>query len=175
MKEAPVNPKLPEINEEGAKDALLAHVLDKAWEARQKHGPTMDWPAMQNLLADRDFVRHPVTVTFDHDNLSTELFAELVMTGDVPADGYDLRLHPSLRDAPPIWPLCVAYHIVAVNYGEIVSHEEAEQFGATLLGLDQEQYYQELCNLTDALHGLSETSAPSPEPSSSGCCGGGCS
>jgi hypothetical protein len=38
-----------------------------------------------------------------------------------------------------------------VNYGEIVSHEEAELFGATLLGMDVEEYYRALCDLADGV------------------------
>ena len=38
-----------------------------------------------------------------------------------------------------------------INYGDIATHEEAELFGATLLGLDQEHYYATLCKLADSL------------------------
>ncbi len=47
--------------------------------------------------------------------------------------------------------LLIAYHIPVINYGTIVEALDAELFGATLLGLEVEAYYQALCELADAL------------------------
>jgi hypothetical protein len=38
-----------------------------------------------------------------------------------------------------------------INYGSIVETPEAELYGATLLGLEVEAYYQALCELADAM------------------------
>ncbi len=50
-----------------------------------------------------------------------------------------------------LWPLLIAYHIPVINYGSIVEPADAELYGATLLGLEVEAYYQALCELTDAM------------------------
>ena len=39
--------------------------------------------------------------------------------------------------------------LVAVNYGEFASAHEAETFGAAALGLTCDEYYAELCALSD--------------------------
>jgi hypothetical protein len=38
-----------------------------------------------------------------------------------------------------------------INYGSIVEAEHAELYGATLLGLEVDTYYQALCELADAM------------------------
>jgi len=37
--------------------------------------------------------------------------------------------------------------LVVVNYGEFASAEDAETFGAAVLGLSQHEYYDTLCEL----------------------------
>ena len=52
-----------------------------------------------------------------------------------------------------IWsavPLLVAYHLVRVNYGEIAGPEAAEVFGATLCGMDVDDYYAALQSASKA-------------------------
>ena len=50
-------------------------------------------------------------------------------------------------------PQLVLYQLVAVNYGGFASGDDAETFGAAALGLEREDYYQELCRLADQLDG----------------------
>ena len=49
-------------------------------------------------------------------------------------------------------PLLIAYYIPSVNYGDVVSHVEAELFGATLLSLDVDEYYKILCSVADSVN-----------------------
>ena len=70
---------------------------------------------------------------------------------DKPSGGFCLFIHPHFEDQPEVWALLIAYHIPSINYGEIVSHDEAELFGATLLGMEQEEYYRALCELVDSI------------------------
>jgi len=108
---------------------------------------------MQALLADRDVVRFPVEVVFDEAPLHEGEFAWADLAGKTPAEGYRLAIHPFFEGHASAIPLLIAYHIPAINYGPIVSSDDAEAFGAELLGLDVEAYYQRLCNLTDAIPG----------------------
>jgi len=45
----------------------------------------------------------------------------------------------------------VLYQLVVVNYGEFASADDAEIFGAAVLGLSKEDYYQGVCELADQI------------------------
>jgi hypothetical protein len=52
-------------------------------------------------------------------------------------------------------PHVVLYQLVLVNYGEFASADDAETFGANVLGLSKDAYYQALCELADEIAGVS--------------------
>jgi len=145
------NSTRPKLTEEAGQVALRDHVEAKAYDARLKHGPLIDADAMTAILDDRSVVRYPVGIRFDAGPLAPGEFAWPQQLGDRPSAGYCLFLHPCFESQPEIWPLLVAYHIPSINYGEIVTENEAELFGATLLGMEVESYYQALCELSDAI------------------------
>ena len=130
--------------------SLKDHVLEKALEARAEFGPNIDWDAFLLMLKDTRFVRYPVNINFGLAGLKDGEFAWLQPRGEAPADGYQLNVHPTFTYRQDLLPLLCAYHLVVVNYGEIVSHEEAELFGAAMFGMEIEDYYQTLCRAADA-------------------------
>ena len=134
-----------------AETAFAAHLKAKAAAARLKHGPTIDAAAMKRLLADRAVVRWPAEVCFDAGPLRAGEFAHAQPRGFHPSDGFWLFVHPHFEQRPDDLPLLVAYHIPSINYGSIVEARHAELYGATLLGLDVETYYQALCALADSM------------------------
>ncbi|MCK4872759.1 MAG: hypothetical protein KAS72_08555 [Phycisphaerales bacterium] len=136
---------------EHAQQALREHVREKAATARIKYGLYIDADAILKMLDDRDVVRYPVGVRFDADPLEPGEFAHAQPLGEHPRDGFCLFVHPYFENHREIWPLLVAYHIVAINYGEIATADEAELYGATLLGIDVDAYYQALCELADSI------------------------
>ncbi len=138
-------------SEEDGKQALHGHVCDKAAAAHEKYGPSIDWDTFQRMLDDPLVVRYPTTIAFDSQPLQPGEFAFVQPRGEQPAEGFQLFIHPHFRDRPDALPLLIAYHLVRVNYGEIATHEEAELFGATLLGLEVDAYYQAVCRLADEL------------------------
>ncbi len=139
-----------ELTEQDGRIALRDHVEEKAREARRKYG-SAGWPQLQAMLDDRAVVRYPTEIRFDAGPLQAGEFAHAAMLGNHPGDGYCLYVHPSFEGRSEDLPLLVAYHLVCVNYGDIVTAEEAELFGAALLGMDVEAYYQRLCQLADEL------------------------
>jgi hypothetical protein len=50
----------------------------------------------------------------------------------------------------PQVPYLVLYQLVLVNYGEFASADDAETFGAAVLGFSQPEYYHALCELADS-------------------------
>ncbi len=142
-----MNP-LPTARE--AQQSLRDHVQSKAAEARLKFGGRVDRRAILKLLEDRSVVRYPLGVRFDSQPLQPGEFACLEALGGVPADGFCLYIHPMFDPVDDLIPLLIAYYIPSVNYGDVVSHVEAELFGATLLNLDVEEYYKILCSVADS-------------------------
>jgi hypothetical protein len=133
------------------RQALREHIVDKAMAARLKHGLYIDGEAILDIVEDRGIVRHPAAVRFDAGPLRPGEFACVLPVGDEPQDGYGIFVHPAYRNQPDIWPLLIAYYIPVINYGQIVTSDDAELFGATLLGLEVDEYYGALCELADAL------------------------
>ncbi len=140
-----------QLTAESAQTALRGHVVERAMEAKLKHGFWIDAEQITRLLDDRSVVRYPVGIRFDEEPLEPGEFAWAMPLGDTPAEGFCLFIHPHFEDHVEAWPLLIAYHIPSINYGEIVSHEDAELFGATLLGLEPDAYYQALCELVDSI------------------------
>lgn len=137
--------------EADGKQALLEHVLGKAHEARVKYGSSIGREVMMRLLLDRSVVRYPLGVRYDSQPLRAGEFACLEPLGAHPSDGFCLYIHPMFEPVDELLPLLIAYYIPTVNYGEVVSHVEAEVFGSTLSGLDREEYYKILCSVADSV------------------------
>lgn len=135
---------------EEAQQSLRDHVVLKAIEARFARGGLIDRPEMLRLLEDRSVVRYPLGVRFDAEPLRPGEFACLQALGPNPRDGFALFIHPMFEGMDDLVPLLIAYFIPSVNYGEVVSHTEAELFGASLLGLDVQEYYRILCSAADS-------------------------
>ena len=153
------------LTEQDAQTALKDHLEEKAMNARLSHGMYIDADTIIKMLDDPNFVRYPLSIKFDAEHLLPGEFAMPIPLGDHPSAGYCMCIHPYFEQQPEAWPLLIAYHIPSINYGDIVSNDEAEFYGATLLGMDQESYYQALCELADSIPGASNTSS----------CNGGCS
>jgi len=144
-------PEIDEINADTARHAFHAHLLDKATAARMKYGLYIDTEMILSMLDDREVVRHPASVVFDAGPLQPHEFAYVQPAGFHASDGYAICIHPHFRRQREIWPLLIAYHIPVINYGDIVDPAGAELFGATLIGLEVDAYYQALCELTDSI------------------------
>ena len=141
----------PELTPKAGQASLRDHIADKAAEARAAHGPDFDPVTLAAFLDDRRFVRYPVRIAYDASRLQPGEFAHTEPIDDTPANGFVLWMHPSFEGDAERLPLLVAYHLVTVNYGDIATHEEAELFGSTLLGLEVEDYYERLCAAADSI------------------------
>lgn len=133
------------------RQALRSHLARQASDARLRYGLYIDADAVFAMLEDRRVVRRPVSVRFDAGPLEPGEPANAQPAGQRAGDGFSLVIHPDLARRRELLPLVVAYYIPSMNYGEIVTHKEAELFGATLLGLDIDTYYQAMCEIADSL------------------------
>ena len=185
--------------EEDGYEALRGHLVERALLARERHGPVIDLPALRRLLEDRELVRFPVQLRFADEPLMRGEFAHAAPLGQRAADGFELCVRPCFRDDEAAVVALALYHVPTVNYLDVVTHVEAELFGAAVLGLEVEQYYARICELADSMPPefrvsqaeLAEADAmrrhlegeapeaspmappPAAGPADSGCCGGG--
>ncbi len=141
----------PDLSEEAGQEALRGHVADKALAARERHGPVVDFAAIERLLADPECVRFPTTISFDEAQLRPGEFAWPSPVSGNPKEGFTLFVHPMFKERLDVLPLICAYHVVAINYLDVATNVEAELYGATLLGLPVDEYYERRCELSDEL------------------------
>ncbi len=139
------------LTEDDGRRALRDHVLERARVARLRYGPAVDAAAIMKMLDDREIVRFAVGIRFDTGGLEKGEFAQVHPLADHPSGGFCLYIHPALQDRTDLLPAIIAYYIPAVNYGDITEPEDCEAFGASLLGIGEETYYEMLCGIADEL------------------------
>lgn len=139
------------LTAEDARQSLTSHLEFKGQELREKFGPEIGWQQLKQILQDRSCVRYPCELAFDAGPLQPGEFAFPVPKGERPEAGFTVVVHPhfALRLDEVAW--LVLYQLVAVNYGEFASAEDAEVFGSNALGIDRESYYRFLCERADEL------------------------
>jgi hypothetical protein len=136
-----------------ARQSLNAHVIAKGREIREKYGPAIGWEELLRLMEDRACVRYPCVIVFDSDPLEPGECAHPMPKGDRPEDGFALYVHPFFLAQLSQVPALALYQLVSVNYGVFASADDAEAFGASVLGLTKDEYYRTLCELADQLGG----------------------
>jgi hypothetical protein len=134
-----------------ARETISAHVAAKGLEIREKYGPDIGWETLQQILLDRTCVRYPCKIVFDSSPLLPGEFAHPMPSGDHPADGFTLYVHPIFLRQREQVSFLVFYQLVLVNYGEFAATEDAEIFGASALGLPREEYYSRVCQMADQI------------------------
>ncbi len=136
-----------------ARQSLNAHVIAKGTEIREKYGPVIGWDELLRLMEDRACVRYPCDIVFDAGPLQSGECAHPVAMGDRPEDGFAMYVHPFFLAQLVQVPALVIYQLVSVNYGVFASADDAEAFGASVLGLTKDDYFRMLCELADQLGG----------------------
>ena len=142
-----------QLTADDARQSLTAHVATKGEEIRQKFGPTIGWNELIQILADRSACRYPCEVAFDAEPLEPGEFAFALPKGARPEDGFKICVHPHFADQPERVVYLVLYHLVTVNYGPFAASEDAETFGASVLGLSKDDYYNRLCEMAEEIGG----------------------
>lgn len=130
-------------------ESLREHLLAQAAVAHHNYAPlTAD--KLEALLRDVECLRHPVRLVYEFGEMAMHQFAQPDLDWrDPEGNGRVLYLRPKLRERPDLLPLAVAYMIPLINYGEIINDAHCLAFGATLLGLTEDEYCTQLCALAD--------------------------
>ena len=147
--------------EQLGQQSLREHLVAQAIVAHQKHGPlTAD--KIDALLHDPDCLRHPVRLVFEFGEMAMHQFAQPdIDWRNTEQDGRVLYVRPLLLSRPDLLPLAVAYMIPLINYGDIISDEHCLLYGAALLGMMEEEFYQQLCVLADVVGAETQVAGPS--------------
>ncbi len=132
---------------------MSAHAAARGADLLEKYGPHIGWSQLDRILHDRSVVRYPCEIVFDSTPLQPGELAYPKARGEKPEDGFVLHIHPLFLTQLDRVPPLALYQLVVVNYGEFASPEDAEIFGATALGISQEQYYAELCKMAELVEG----------------------
>jgi len=142
--------------------SLREHLVAQATVAHQKHGPIIA-DTLDALLHDPDCLRHPVRLVFEFGEMAMHQFAQPdIDWRNTERDGRVLCVRPLLRDRPDLLPFAVAYMIPLINCGDIVTDEHCLRYGATLLGLTEDEFYHSVCALADTVGATPQTRPPAP-------------
>ncbi|VAX06710.1 hypothetical protein MNBD_GAMMA26-465 [hydrothermal vent metagenome] len=159
-------PDKEKITPESVKSAVADHVQDRARRLHEKYGSNIDYSVLLKILSDRDAVRFPVTIAFDSSRLEPGMFAVAEPVErkepedeeeaeyreyEEAADNFVVVVHEYFKDKLDLLPPMVLYHLVTINYGDMATSNDAEVFGSGVLGMDQEVYYSQLCDLADQI------------------------
>lgn len=148
-------------------DSLKARLVEQAIAAHQKHGP-LTFEKLDALLQDSDCVRYPTRLVFEFGEMASHQFAQPdVDCRSLDEGGRVLYLRPALQSRPELVVLAVAYMLPLVNYGDVISDEHCLIYGATLLGLMEDEFYRQICGLADFVE--AEIRYPTGPGDSSGC------
>ncbi len=124
-----------------------------AGKVHEKYGPHIGWQELRQILDDRACVRYPCEIVFDAGPLEPGEFAHPVARGERPEDGFAMHVHPFFMTQLERVPGLILYQLVLVNYGEFASADDAETFGAAVLGISRDEYYTTLCEMADEIGG----------------------
>ncbi len=139
----------PNELEQFGQESLREHLLAQAVLAHQRHAP-ITGENLDTLLHDPDCLRHPTRLVFEFGEMAMHQFAQPhIDWRNAAQDGRVLYLRPLLRERPDLVVLAVAYMIPLLNYGTVASDEHCILYGATLLGLMEEEFYRSICALAD--------------------------
>ena len=139
-------------------DSLKQRLQEQATFSHLRHG-SLTPENLEAFLADPDCVRYPTRLVYEFGEMAMHQFAQPDFDYRKPDEnGRVLYLRPFLRDRPHLVVLAVAYMTPLLNYGEIIKDEHCLLFGATLLGLMEDEFYQKICALADLVG--SETRFP---------------
>ena len=158
----------PEQLEKLGQDSLREHLLAQAVVAHQKHGP-VTFEKLDALLHDPDCLRYPVRLVYEFGEMAMHQFAQPDLDHrNQEQGGRVLYLRPLLKDHPDQVVLAVSYMIPLINYGRVIGDDHCLLYGATLLGMMEDEYYRKLCALAE----LVGAEVRFPGNADSSCCGG---
>lgn len=151
--------------------SLREHIAAQAMVAHYKYSP-LSREKLEKLFHDPECVRYPTRLVFEFGDMAMHQFGQPDLDWrNQEASGRVLYLRPMLAARPDLVVLAAAYFIPVINYGDIITDAHCICYGATLLGMMEQEYYSRICELADTVGAeplLAETrNADSPSQNSS--------
>lgn len=135
--------------EQMGQQSLRDHLLAQAVVAHQKHGP-FNSGNLEALLHDPACLRYPVRLVYEFGEMAMHQFAQPdIDWRNREQAGRVLYLRPIMRGRPHMVVIAVAYMIPLINYGDIITDDHCVSYGATLLGMMEDEYYRAVCQLAE--------------------------
>src|SRR5437588_12990094 len=141
---------------DAARQCLSAELASMAADIRHQYGPDIGWEQIQTLLQDRRFTPFPCEIRFDSTPLLPGEFGHAVPSGSTREQGFVIYLHPRYASQLSRVSYLVLHQLVLINYGDMVTADDAETFGSLALGLSKDAYYRALCDLAGEIGGGDE-------------------
>ena len=117
----------------------------------ETHGLPLKADQLKNIFQDRGCVFYPVKMVFDADPLKDGEFAYMHQVDKDKNKGFMLYMHPKFEGRPLELPFLVSYHLAVVNFGEEVDSNVAEAFGAALMKMEVDPYYDKVNELYESI------------------------
>lgn len=135
--------------EQLGQQSLRDHLVAQALVAHQKYAP-LTFDKLAAFLRDPDCLRHPTRLVFEFGEMAMHQFAQPDLDWrNREQDGRVLYLRPALCERPDLVVPAVAYMVPLINYGEVVADDRCLLYGATLLGLLSDEFYELICRVAD--------------------------
>lgn len=128
---------------------LAEHARLRAEEARARLGGPLWAGNLERFLGDTGCLRWKTRIVFDDAPLEAHQFAHPVVSGPPEARECTLHVRPVFANVPESLPYFVAYFAAVINYGIAAGPELCEAYGATLMGLSREAFYEAVCRWAD--------------------------
>lgn len=145
--------------------SLRDHLAAQAVVAHHKYSP-LRFEKLDAFLNDPECLRYPTRLVYEFGDMAPHQFAQPDIDWRTPDSNSNARVlylrpvlaQPANRD---MILYAVAYMVPVINYGEVVTDALCLHYGATLLGLMEEEFYEKICALADTVGAESrQASAP---------------
>ncbi len=159
---------------DAGEDSLKLRLKEQGQEARDKHG-ILSPSNLETILSDPDCVRYPTRLVLEFGEMAMHQFAHPdIDIRDETGRGRVIYLRPILGKRPDLLALAVSYMIPVINYGDqMIGDEHCQVYGASIMGMSEDVYYQAICELADYV-GAEERMADPQNGNSSQDSGHGC-
>ncbi|MCC6155399.1 MAG: hypothetical protein IT367_16645 [Candidatus Hydrogenedentes bacterium] len=130
------------------RQCLMSHAQETASRALDRLGGPLSLDNLDAFLMDSDCVKYRAQIVFDSTPLEPRQFALPVFHGGSSQRVCKLYVHPYFASAREYLPLIVAYMAGAINFGGSVPLSFCEMYGAALMQMPQEDFYDAIRAVT---------------------------
>lgn len=133
-----------------AEQALHAHALEGAERVRRNLGGALCSQNLPEFLEADGCLRCPTELCFDEYDFEAHQFAEPEFITISGQQKCILHLRAKYETRAEDHPYLVAYMAACINYRDAATAALCEEYGAALLGLEVQTFYEKVCAIVDA-------------------------